>query len=629
MPKQKHRSPKTESTIVFPAGRFYSIFLDGLKPYIWLMLAVALVYGQTVRFGFVGYDDVSLVSRQAGQVLELGRIKAAFNESAFGPGPGLFFYRPLLTLSLMFDSAIAGGRPWIFHLSNVLFHLVAVWLAFCLFLKLKFSRPAAFAAALILAVHPALASAVSWVPGRNDSMLAIWILAAFLFQLKFVESNKTRYLAAQGICFLAALFTKETALLFPLVGLSYMLLPSEKTIRPLQKTAFLTMVLTGAVVIWYLARSGAMAGYGTVPLSILSLKEVLITLISVFGRIGLPFDLTLVRDLKDINLVYGLISLAALIVAAVIGGIRNKRAFAFGAIWFGLFLLPGLALAADSNAFLDHRLYLPLIGFLILLPELKMLDLPAGGKSTALGWFFLALFLGSISFVYSRSFKDDISCWTRAVKRSPNSALAHNALGLAYSQRNNSPAAENEYLKARQISKRFVKAGLNLGILYLKNDRLETAGQTLKEVLSVRPDLPGANYNLGVVYQQQGREDSAYYYFQKELEYDPRNEGALAGIGTIYHQRGDLDQALRYYWKALEINGDDPGVLVNLASVYQQQGKLPEAERTYLRAIEIKPGSAEAHYNLGKLYQKQNRRQEAEIELNKAYSLRPSLKSKN
>ncbi|MDO9390388.1 MAG: tetratricopeptide repeat protein [bacterium] len=629
MPKQKPHSPKTENTIVAPAGGFPSIFLDGLKPYIWLLLAVALVYGQTVRFGFVGYDDVSLVSRQAGQALDLGRIKAALSESVFGPGPGLFFYRPLLTLSLMVDSAIAAGRPWIFHLSNVLFHLAAVWLAFALFLKLKLSRPAVFAAALLLAVHPALASAVSWVPGRNDTMLAVWTLAAMLSLLQFLETGKIRYLVAQGICFLAALLTKETALVFPVAALTAMLLLPDKGVANPRKVILPVLVWLTAVILWYLARSRAMAGYGPVPLSFLAPREVIVTLVSVFGRIGLPFDLTLVRDLKDINLVYGLISLAALIAAAVIGGIRNKRAFAFGAIWFGLFLLPGLALAGDSNAFLDHRLYLPLVGLLILLPELKIFDLPFGSKSTTMGWLFLAVLLGSVSFVYSRSFKDDLSCWTRAVKRSPNSALAHNALGLAYSQRNNSPAAEKEYLKARQISKRFVKAGLNLGILYLKNDRLENAGQALKEVLSVRPDLPGANYNLGVVYQQQGREDSAYYCFQKELEYDPRNEGALAGIGTIYHQRGDLDQALRYYRKALEINGNDPGVLVNLGSAYQQQGDLPEAERTYLRAIEIKPGSAEAHYNLGRLYKKQDRRQEAEIELNKAYSLRPSLKSKN
>lgn len=628
MPKQKHHSPKAENTIVFPSGSIFSIFLDGLKPYIWLLLAVALVYGQTLRFGFVGYDDISLVSRQAGQVLDLGRIKEAFSESAFGPGPGLFFYRPLLTLSLMFDSAIARGRPWIFHLSNVILHLAAVWLAFGLFLKLKLDRPKAFTAVLLLSVHPALASAVAWVPGRNDSLLAIWIMSSFLFQLKFLESDKIRYLAAHGICFLAALFTKETALLFPLAALGYMLFPSEQTRRSLPKTALLVIVLSGAVVIWYLARSNAMAGYNPGAMSFLSFKDALFTLISVFGRIVLPFDLTLVRDLKDINLAYGLISLAALIAAAVIGGIRNKRAFTFGAIWFGSFLLLGLLLAGDSNAFLDHRLYLPLTGLLILLPELKIFDLHIGGKTAELGWFFLILLLGAVSFSYSRTFKDDLSCWTQAVKRSPNSALAHNSLGLAYSQRNNPAAAEKEYLKARQISKGFVKAGLNLGILYLRNGRLENARQVLKEVLAARPDLTGANYNLGVVYQMMGGEDSALVYFQKELEYDPRNSGALAGAGTIYHQKGDLEQALAFYRKALAINGNNTDVLINLASLFQQRGDFTEAERSYLKALGIKPGSAEAHFNLGRLYQKQNRRQEAEIELNKAYSLKPSLKSK-
>ncbi|MDO9069544.1 MAG: glycosyltransferase family 39 protein, partial [Deltaproteobacteria bacterium] len=316
MPKQKHRSPKTESTIVAPAGSFFSVSLDGLKPYIWLLLAVALVYGQTVRYGFVGYDDVSLVSRQAGQALDLGRIKQAFSESAFGAGPGLFFYRPLLTLSLMFDTAIAAGRPWIFHLSNVLFHLAAVWLAFGLFLKLKLDRPKAFIAAILLAVHPALASAVSWVPGRNDSLLAIWIMSAFLFQLKFVESNKIRYLAAHGVCFTGALFTKETALLYPVAALAAMFLLPDKEVANPRKVILTVLVWLAAVTLWYLARSRAMAGYGPVPLPFLSPREAIVTLVSVFGRIVLPFNLTLVRDLKDINLVYGLISLAALAISA-------------------------------------------------------------------------------------------------------------------------------------------------------------------------------------------------------------------------------------------------------------------------------------------------------------------------
>lgn len=625
MPKQKHRSPKTENTSVVPAG---NIFLDGFKPYIWLLLAVVLVYGQAVKFGFVGYDDISLVSRQAGQALDFGRIKAAFNESAFGTGPGLFFYRPLLTVSFMFDSAIAGGKPWVFHLSNLLFHLAAVWLAFGLFMKLKYSRTGSFAAALLLAVHPALASVVSWVPGRNDSMLAVWILAAFLFHLKYFETNKNRYLAAQGICFAGALFTKETALVFPAAALGALFLLTDKEIVTFRKIGLSVLVWLIAVLFWHLARSSAMAGYGPVTLFFLSPRDALVTLISVFGRIGLPFDLTLVQDIKDINLAYGLISLAAFAIATVIWGIKNKRIFIFGWIWFSLFLLPGLLLAGDSNAFLDHRLYLPLVGLMILLLDLKILDISAWGRTAKLAGFLLIILLGSFSFVYSRSFRDDIRCWTRAVKKSPNSAVAHNALGLAYSQRNNSREAEVQCRAAWQKTPKLVKAGLNLGILYLKNGRLENAGQVLREVLEVRPGLPGAHYNLGVVYQQKGREDSALFHYRKELEYDPGNEGALAGIGTIYHQKGDLDQALVYYRKALEFNGNDPGVLVNLASVYQQQGDLPEAERMYLMAIEIKPGSAEAHYNLGKLYQKQNRRQESEIELNKAYSLRPSLKSK-
>ena len=48
--------------------------------------------------------------------------------------------------------------------------------------------------ALIFILHPVNISAISWIPGRNDTLLTIFILTSFLQWIKYLKSGNNKYL---------------------------------------------------------------------------------------------------------------------------------------------------------------------------------------------------------------------------------------------------------------------------------------------------------------------------------------------------------------------------------------------------------------------------------------------------
>lgn len=88
-------------------------------------------------------------------------------------------YRPLSKFSLAVDWALGGGRPWIFHLGNVLAHALVsagVWLL----ARRWMSWTGATIAAALFAVHPVHVEAVAGVVGRTEIYAGLFTVAAAL-----------------------------------------------------------------------------------------------------------------------------------------------------------------------------------------------------------------------------------------------------------------------------------------------------------------------------------------------------------------------------------------------------------------------------------------------------------------
>jgi hypothetical protein len=172
--------------------------LGGWYPFFWLVIVSYLLYFKTLAFRLTYFDDNLLIQNNYWFLKDSANIIRAFRESVFMSSDDTF-YRPFLTLSLMLDAHLGGFSLAIFHLTNICLHAISAILVFVLFEELSFGRKLSFLAAMVFAVHPALSQAVAWIPGRNDSLLALFVLAAFICFLRFVRTGGKGYIAAHAL----------------------------------------------------------------------------------------------------------------------------------------------------------------------------------------------------------------------------------------------------------------------------------------------------------------------------------------------------------------------------------------------------------------------------------------------
>lgn len=188
---------------------------DVVAPVVAALLGAA-VYVGSLRNGFA-YDDVPLVlgdPRLRGAV-HLGAIFGKPYWSGTG-AMRLRLYRPLTTLSLAVDHAVAGFSPVWFHLENVLWYILCCALVAVL-LRRFFPPAAALIGAAVFALHPVHVEAVANVAGRSELLAAALLFAACITWLRDDGADRPSWPAALGtaVLFACALLAKESAVMLP------------------------------------------------------------------------------------------------------------------------------------------------------------------------------------------------------------------------------------------------------------------------------------------------------------------------------------------------------------------------------------------------------------------------------
>jgi hypothetical protein len=127
-----------------------------------LGLAVWVVFGQTLHYEFVNFDDNVYVTenRQVLSGLSWKGLGWAFTNLDAG------FWQPLTWLSLMTDAQFHGLRAGGYHLSNVLLHGVNTLLLFLLLRRLTGAHWRSAVVAALFAVHPLHVESVAWISER-------------------------------------------------------------------------------------------------------------------------------------------------------------------------------------------------------------------------------------------------------------------------------------------------------------------------------------------------------------------------------------------------------------------------------------------------------------------------------
>ena len=147
-----------------------------------IIILTALSYINTLHNSFV-YDDNTYVVENR-QIRSISNIPKAFISSYPPDAKEQGLYRPLVTISYIFDYAVWGLNPKGFHLTNLILHILTSIIIYLLALEiLKKSWPSLIAA-LIFALHPVHTEAVTWVVGRAEVMAGLFYFLSFLLYIK-------------------------------------------------------------------------------------------------------------------------------------------------------------------------------------------------------------------------------------------------------------------------------------------------------------------------------------------------------------------------------------------------------------------------------------------------------------
>ena len=139
---------------------------------IFLAAITFVVFGQTLRYEFINFDDDVYVydNAQICQRLSLSGIEWAFGHSVE------FNWHPLTMLSYMLDYQLYGLKAGGYHFTNVLLHGAAAILLFLVLRKMTAALwRSAFVAALF-AIHPLRVESVAWVAERKDVLSGVFFM---------------------------------------------------------------------------------------------------------------------------------------------------------------------------------------------------------------------------------------------------------------------------------------------------------------------------------------------------------------------------------------------------------------------------------------------------------------------
>lgn len=521
------------------------------NPYFWIIGLGLLTYLWTVFFGFSYLDDNALILGNLSFLRNLANIPTAFTTQVFHAlHTSAAYYRPLLTISFMLDSMFSGSSPFVYHLSNIAIHIATACVLFIFLQKINLKKDIALLFSLIFAVHPVLIQAVAWVPGRNDSLLALFSLASFIFILNYLETKKVRDLVWHLVFLAAAIFTKENGLLLaPMIFFYLLLFDRKKVSLDRMPVAFAWLFILG---IWYLLRSIALQNpiKYTVSEALSSIQNGLPAILIDLGKIFLPINLSVLPIIQDSTLVWGILSFAALVVSLILSKKRNNSLILFGAVWFLVFLVPSF-IRPDATYvpdFLEHRVYLPIVGLFIILSQIdfvKNFDFSSKNTLKIFGAL-VAIFL-LINYIHTWVFRDKLSFWQSAVATSPHHPLAHKNLGAMYYLDGKLDKAEEEAIKSLDLNPDETLAHNNLGLIYMQRGEFDKAEAEYKKELEINPGYDNALFNYGLLLYREDKKDEAEKMWLETLKVNPDYVDAMRNLFVLYYQAGDKQKASLFY----------------------------------------------------------------------------------
>jgi len=598
-----------------------------------IIITSFIVFSPTVNSEFINLDDNKFITENPLVNGEMeNAITEAFQKHLYSP-----WYKPLVYLSWQAEYEISEGQPWLFHLNNLLLHIINSVLAF--FILLYFLKAVvkphdkiwifAMFGALLFALHPMKVESVAWAMERKDMLFGFFFLSGLLSYIIFIRTRKAIYLIITFCAYALGLLSKSMIIVFPLI-LFVVDIAFSNTRRIKFQTAKIPLLLLmlGGLYIY-----GVLFNYdsvlqgitGNIDVSLADGSIVEGTRISIYDRalvssfrilsmgdrFFFPVNLSIVYPGGNImtgGIVPAWFVIYPLIILLIlgIGIIFRKRVpvILIGSLIFIIGLLPILGMPGDSSSFIaDRYTYIPSLGVILLISYLAFWFYKSGGWISSVILAIMLILTGLNAYAsYKRTkvFHNSMSLWNDVINKYPTATVAWDNRGSERNRLSDLQGAIADYSMAINLSPSKASLYNNRGVTYLESNQFPEAIDDLRRAIELKTGYYQAENNLAMAFEKSGQWEEAYNTWGRVLELKPEMTYLYETKGEIaFLNLREYAAAINDYTNAIHYEPLNASLYNNRGAAYHLSGDHISALKDYRKALNIAPDLSVAWFNAG------------------------------
>lgn len=557
-----------------------------------ILLATFLFFSPVLKNDFVNWDDdINVTENKNVTELNAQSITQMFTHTVVGS------YTPLTTLTFAVENHFSGMKPWVYHLNNLLLHLLCTLLVFIFLRQLGASLFITFVTVLLFGIHPMRVESVAWVSERKDVLYGLFYLLSLVSYITFHKSRKLVFYFLALLAFVFALLSKIQAVTLPLILIliDYFFEGKFRPKQVLNKIPFFILsLLTGIAGVYLLGKQGTLETNAVMPF----FQRFFVgtyTLCVYLYKSYCPTDLSAIYPTPEklTWLFYGSPLLVALLAVIVYRLARDIKEIVFGSLFFFFNVMFMLQIVGAGTAFLADRFtYLAYIGlFFIMAWALEFLYNSRWKVSLIVAGVLYISVLGYSTWNRSQVWKNSETLFTDVIKKYPNSSMANNNLGIYYRNQNQNTKAIEAYTRAISVNPNGFLGFSNRGELYFQLGQVDKALSDINAALRLKPDYSLGLSNRGVIWGSLKKFDQALADLDKAISIDPDNLKAYSNRSLAHYSLGNFEKASQDATIFLKTNPDDANILNHRGLCYDQMNRDQEAVTDFNRAIQLKPNN--------------------------------------
>lgn len=544
----------------------------------WLLVLIGLlVYANSLDNPFVFDDHSSIINNS--DIRQLWPPNWALPTSAPHAATNS---RPVTAATLAFNYALGGLEPGGYRAFNIGVHLLCALALYGVLARsiTDSTRTLAFSCALFWLVHPLNSQCINYTIQRSESLVSLFYLLVLYCIARADQADHARWSGVAVAAAILGMASKEVMVTAPLLALIYDRIFVADSLRQIwQQRRSLHLGLFASWSMLALLQPGDAHGNSigldsNVSPWIYALNQCWV-IIDYLQKILWPktliVDYGFPRDLTIADIWPQALFLTLSLTATIIS-IRHTPRFGFLPLAFFVVIAPTSSIIPLANEVgAERRVYLAMIGPIAILATAahslcQRFAIPRGYYTLAA--LVLACGLGYRTIDRNRDYANSVAIWQTTAEMAPHNPRAHNNLGFALDEEQQS----------------------------------ETAIVHYRQALAIDPEYPDAHYNLGNAYMSLKNWHEAINHDRKMLAKES---------GNALKAQGEFEAAAQHYYAAKILDPDNPASYINFGALLLTLEKYVQAADYFEQALDADPPHAGTHNNLGFALRALNRFKEA------------------